>query len=165
MDLCRWEQTARSATIPSVIARLSSAAGCPRAVKECPEYQTGGSRHIPHPAAKAAMCVDSVHPFVEEPALGSVLFAVPSLGFQYQHVTRLEPDEEVRTILPHHAAMDVEHLEAEVIVFRPGGHLRGVVEGKGFRGFLGAVIDAEIDVAARCARARPAGVPYPHIAG
>ena len=44
----------------------------------------GGSRNIPHPAAKATMCVDSVRPFVKESALGLVLFAVTALGFQYQ---------------------------------------------------------------------------------
>ena len=39
--------------------------------------------------------------------------------FQYQHVTRPAPDEKIGAVLPHHAAMDVEHFEAEVIVFSP----------------------------------------------
>ena len=38
----------------------------------------------------------------------------------------------------------VEHLEAEVVVFGPGGHLSGVVEGEGFRRFPSAVVNTEI---------------------
>ena len=71
---------------------------------------------IPTPASESAMRVDGLGPFGEVLALGPILVAVPALRFQHQHVARLEPDEEVGTVLPHHAPMDVEHLEAQVVI-------------------------------------------------
>ena len=44
--------------------------------------------HGVDPATEAAMGVDGGDPFLEEPALGSVLIGVLALGFQYQYGTR-----------------------------------------------------------------------------
>ena len=63
------------------------------------------------------MGVDRSDPFIEKPALGSVLIAVLAFGFQNRHIARAEADDKVGSILPHHTAMDIEHFEAEVIVF------------------------------------------------
>ena len=125
----------------------------------------GGSRHGPGPAPKAATRVDGVDPFVEEPAFRLVLIPVAALGFQYQHVTGTEPDEKIRPILPHHAAMDVEHLEAKVVVFHPGRYRGVMIEMEGFGRLPRAVIDAKIDMAFRGMFAGLAGVPRPHVAG
>ena len=109
----------------------------------------GRFRYIPGPAAEPAVRVDGLDPFGEEPVLGQVLVAVLALGLEHQHVTRCEPDEEIGAVFPHHAAMDVEHLEAEMVVLHPGGHLGGAVEDEGLGRFPRAVEDAEIDVTAR----------------
>ena len=93
---------------------------------------TGRRGHGPGPATEAAMRVDGVDPFFEKPAFGSVLIAVAALYFQNQHVTRTEPDEKVGPVLPHHAAIDVEHLEAQVIVFHPGRYCGVVIKFEGF---------------------------------
>ena len=139
--------------------------GCARMSREDIRDVTGSRGYGPGPVTEAAMRVDGVDPFVEKPALGLVLIVVASLGFQYQHVTRPEPDEKVGTILPHHSAIDVEHFEAEVIVFHPGRYGRVAIKLEGFRSLPRAVIDAKIDMAFHGVRAGFAGVPRPHVVG
>ena len=92
----------------------------------------GVLRHVPGPAPKAAVFVDRPRPFIKKSAFGPVLIAVPALGFQHEYVPGLEPDEEVGPILAHHAAMDIEHLEAEMIVLHPGIDQGVVVQLEGF---------------------------------
>ena len=104
-------------------------------------------------------------PLLEIRAFGAVAVAVPALHFQDQHVSGREPDQEVGAVLADHAAVHVEHLEAEMIVLHPGGDRRVVVEGIGFRCLPGAVVYAQVDVAALRVFARLAGVPGEHVAG
>ena len=55
----------------------------------------------------------------------------PTLGLKYQHAARREPHEEVGPVFPHHTAIDVVYLKAEMVIFHPGGHFGRVVEDKG----------------------------------
>jgi len=87
----------------------------------------GTQRDIVRPAPESAMRVDSLNPFGKERAFGTVAVGVLTLGLQHQYVTRRQPDQEVRSLFPDHAPVDVEHLEAEMVVLHPGGHLGGMV--------------------------------------
>lgn len=49
-----------------------------------------------------------------------VLFRTLPLGFQNEIIVVLQQDQEVRPILPHDPAIQVEHLEAQMIVLDPG---------------------------------------------
>ncbi len=91
------------------------------------------------------MGIDGFDPFIEKPAFGLVLLAVLTFGFQYQHVTGCESDEKVGPILPHHAVIDVEYLEPEVIVLHPRRDRGVAIKGKGLGRLPRAVIDAEIE--------------------
>ncbi len=122
-------------------------------------------RHVPGPAAKAAVFIDRPRPFIKKSAFGPVLFAVPALGFQHEHVPGLEPDQEVGPILAHHAAMDIEHLETEVIVLDPDIDHGVMVQLEGFGCLPGTVIDTKIDMAPGGILTRLARVSLHHIAG
>ena len=111
------------------------------------------------------MFVDRPRPFIKKSAFGPVLIAVPALGFQHEYVPGLEPDEEVGPILAHHAAMDIEHLEAEMIVLDPGIDQGIVVQLEGFRRLPGAVIDTKIDMAPGSIFTRLARIPLHHVPG
>lgn len=84
-------------------------------------------RDIPPPASEPTVRVDSVNPFGEEHPLGLVALGILTLGLEHKHVTRQKADQEIGPVFPHHAFVDVEHLEAEVVVLYPGGHLGSVV--------------------------------------
>ena len=137
--------------------------GCARMSSQDIRDVTGRRGHGPGPATEAAMRVDGVDPFFEEPAFGSVLIAVAAFYFQNQHVTRPEPDEKVGPVLPHHSAIDVEHLEAQVVVFHPCRHRGVAIKLEGFGRLPRAIIDAEIDVALDSVLARLTGVPRSHV--
>ncbi len=107
------------------------------------------------------MLVDVVHPLVKEAALGLVLLAVATFGLQDQIVAGFQTDDEVRAVFPNDTAIDIQHLEAEVIVLYPGFDLQVAVKFEGFRRLPGAVIDAEIDMAVRGVITGLAGVAGP----
>ena len=91
----------------------------------------GSLRDVPNPPSESTVLIDGLNPFGEEHALSPVAVSVLTLGLQHQDVARRQTDEEVGTVFSHHTTMDVEHLEAEMVVLHPGGHLGGVVEHEG----------------------------------
>lgn len=131
---------------------------------EDPVDVAGTRRDIVGPASESAMGVDGLDPFRQELALGSVAVGVLALGLQHQHVTRRKTDQEVGTVFPHYAPVDIEDLEAEMVILRPGINLRGVVEHEGVRSFPCAIENAEVDVAAGRGRTWLACEPSAHVA-
>ena len=60
-----------------------------------------------------------------------VACSLMGLGLQDQIAPGFEPDDEVRAVLPHHAAKDIQHFKAEVIVLHPEFDLGVVVKLEG----------------------------------
>lgn len=44
------------------------------------------------------------------------LLVLLTLGLQYQHVSRLEADDEVGPVLPDHAPVGIKDLESQVVM-------------------------------------------------
>ena len=80
---------------------------------------------------KAAVLVDGLNPLFQSAVLGITLLVRLPLGFQNQHVPGFQANDEVRALLPHHAPIDVEHLEAQMVVLDPGLDQRIVVQLEG----------------------------------
>ena len=78
------------------------------------------------------MLIDGMGPLLQGTALGLGLLVRLPFGLQDQHVARLQSDDEVRAILSHNTPVDVEHLEAQVVVLNPGVYRRVAVELVGF---------------------------------
>jgi len=55
--------------------------------------------------------VHRFHPLVQKRALGFVLVRVLPFGLKNKKVSGLEPDNEVGSVLMHHAFEDMEHFE------------------------------------------------------
>ena len=77
--------------------------------------------------SEATVLVDGLCPLLQASALGLGLLVRLPFGLQDQHVARLQSDDEVRAVLPHNTPVDVEHLEAQVVVLDPGVYQRVVV--------------------------------------
>ena len=75
--------------------------------------------------------------------MSAILLVLPAFDLQDGHVAGGEADEEVRAGLVDDAGMDVEDLEAQVVVLHPGIDQGVVIEDEGFGRLPGAVVDAE----------------------
>jgi len=103
-------------------------------------------RYRPAPTSKASMHIDSSAPLVKVAPFHLVLLSVPPLGLQNEHVAIYQTNQEIRPVLAHHAPIDIEYLETQVVVLNPCGYGVAVVKNEGIRRLPGAVIDANVDV-------------------
>ena len=92
------------------------------------------------------MLVHRFYPLVQKRAFGIVLVRVLPFGFKNQKVSGLEPDNEVGSVLMHHAFEDIEHFEPKMIVLHPRVDVSTAIHLEFVRRFPGAIEDAETDV-------------------
>lgn len=79
------------------------------------------------------MYVDGLHPLPQKVPFGTVLLRIPALSLQHEVRAALQPDEKSRAVFADHAAIDIQHLEAEVLILYPGFYRRVMVKGEGRR--------------------------------
>ena len=81
-----------------------------------------------------------------------------------EFLTDAKPDKKIWTIFAHDAAIDVENLKTQMVIFCPSFDQRIAIELKRLASFPRAVINTHVDVAALSDLAGFTGVPNTHIA-
>ena len=110
------------------------------------------------------MRIDRLYPLFEGLPLGLVLPRVLPLDFQHKYCAVGQPDKEVGPVLVHDTFVDVEDLEAPVVVLHSGGDMGIVVDERDSLACLpGAVVDVEVDVGLLRALAKHPRVPGTHV--
>src|SRR6266436_1351461 len=116
------------------------------------------------PLTESTMLIHRPHPFVEKSTLGFVFLGWLTLSFENEMLAALEFDDEIGTILFHHAFEDVDNLKPEMVVLHPGIDIGVSVKLKRLRVFPSAVVDTEVNVRSFRSLAGTGCVPRLHVA-
>lgn len=111
------------------------------------------------------MFIDGLNPLGQRRMFRFRLVRLLAFDFENQRRSRCQPNQKIGAVFSHDAAVDVQNLEAEVIVLDPSFHEIIMLQLVCLRGLPAAVKRGDVDVRLSRLLARAGGIPLPHVGG